>query len=48
MIGSSDPLARRGFSRAASSTDCKYAYVSLTCEKPRRASVSNASHGIYE
>jgi len=36
-------LARRGFSRSASSTDCKYACVGLTCEKPRRASVSNAS-----
>jgi hypothetical protein len=40
---SSNPLARRGFSRSASSTDCKYACVGLTCEKPRRASVSNAS-----
>jgi hypothetical protein len=38
-----DPLARRGCSRSASSTDCKYAYVGLTSENPRRASVSNAS-----
>ena len=43
MIASSDPLSRRGCSRSASSTDCKYAYVGLTCGKPRRASVSNAS-----
>jgi len=43
MIISSDPLARRGFSRSASSTDCQYACVCLTCEKSRRASVSNAS-----
>src|SRR5438034_11188421 len=33
-----------GFSRSASSTYCyKYACVVLTCEKPRRASVSAAS-----
>jgi hypothetical protein len=43
MIISSDPLARRGFSRSASLTDCMYACVGLTCEKPRRASVWNAS-----
>ena len=29
-----DPLARRSFSRSVSSTDCKYACVTLTCEKP--------------
>jgi len=45
---SSDPLAWRGFSRSASSTDCQYASVGLTCEKPQRASVSNASDGIHE
>ena len=33
----SDALTRRGFSHSASSTDCQYAYVCLTCEKPRRA-----------
>src|SRR5438093_8741883 len=39
-----DPLARRGFSRSPSSTyHCGYACVVLTCEKPRRASVSTAS-----
>src|SRR3989442_14486872 len=39
-----DPLARRGFSRSASSTYWyKYACVVLTCEKPRRASGSAAS-----
>ena len=38
-----DPLARRGFSPSTSSTDCKYAYDSRTCEKHRRNSVSNAS-----
>ena len=40
MIISSDPFARRGFSRSAFSTDCKDAYVGLTRVKPRRASVS--------
>src|SRR5439155_23903715 len=41
---SSDSLARRGFSRSASSTYyCEYAFVVLTCEKPRRASVSSLS-----
>jgi hypothetical protein len=34
MIGSSDPLARQGFSRSASSTDYKYAYIGPACEKP--------------
>ena len=43
MIASSDPLALRGFSRSAFSTDYRYASVGLTCEKPRWASVSNAS-----
>jgi len=38
----SDPLARRGCSRSAFSTDCQYACVGLTCEQPRRTSVSNA------
>jgi len=38
-----DPLARRGCSRSASSTDCRYACVGLACEQPRRDSVSNAS-----
>jgi len=40
---SSDSLAQRGCSRSASSTDYTYAFVGLTCKKPRRASVSNAS-----
>jgi hypothetical protein len=39
----SDPLGRRGCSRSASSTDCEYTSVCLACEKPRPASVSNAS-----
>jgi hypothetical protein len=39
----SDPLGRRGCSRSASSTDCEYTSVGLACEKPRLASVSNAS-----
>ena len=39
-----DPLGRRGFSRSPSSTyRCGYACVVLTCEKPRRPSVSAAS-----
>jgi len=39
----SDPLARRACSRSASSTDRWYACGGLPCEKPRWASVSNAS-----
>jgi hypothetical protein len=31
---SADLFARRGFSRSASSTDCQYACVALTSEKP--------------
>src|SRR5437867_1438600 len=39
-----DPLARRGFSRSPSSTyHSGYACVVLTCEQPRRPSVSTAS-----
>ncbi len=36
-------FARRGFSHSVSSTDRKYVCVALTCEKPRRVSVSAAS-----
>jgi len=38
----SDPLARRDYSRSASSSDYQCACVGLTGEKPRWASVSNA------
>jgi hypothetical protein len=45
VVRSSRPT---GLFCSASSTDCTYAYVGRTCEKPRRASVSNACDGIHE
>jgi len=43
MIASSDPLARRGCSRAAFSTDCMYASVGLSRMLKKSASVKTVS-----
>ena len=42
-LGGAHRHGARYSSRRAPSTDCTYANMSLTCEKPRRTSVSSAS-----